>query len=94
MTIGLLQLSLFIPGVNSLKSKRQIIKSLKDKIRHKFNVSIAEASETQDKWQRQDIFVACINSDQRLLNSLLAKIVNLVEAHPAVEIIDHTIEMY
>ena len=50
MVIGCLSLDLLIPGSNSLKDKRRVIKSLKDKIRSSFNVSVIEAP--SDKWQR------------------------------------------
>lgn len=93
MTIGLLQLSIFIPQANSLKSKRQILKSLKDKIRHKFNVSVAEV-DGQDLWQRLTLAVACVNSDKRLVNSMLSKVVNLVDAQHAIELVDYEMEMY
>ena len=93
MTIGVLQLRLFIPQANSLKSKRQIIKSLKSRIRHKFNVSVAEI-DYLDKWQSEVLAVACVNSDKRLVNSLLSKVVNLVDAQGALELVDYTIELY
>ena len=91
MTVGLLQLNLFIPQAGSLKSKRQILKGLKDKLRHKFNVSIAEV-DYLDKWQRQTLAVACVNSDKRLVNSILSKVVNLVDGQHALELVDYTIE--
>ena len=93
MIIGFLQLDLFVPQANSLKSKRQALKSLKDKIRQKFNVSVAEVS-SLDKWQRQGFAVVCVNNDKRLLNSILSKVVNLVEKQHAVELIDYTIETF
>ena len=93
MSIGVLQLSLFIPQANSLKSKRQILKSLKDRIRHKFNVSVAEIN-CLDKWQRATLAVACVSSDKRLVNSVLSKVITLVDAQRAIELLDHTIELY
>lgn len=92
MVIGVLELDLFIPEANSLKTKRQALRGLKDKIRRKFNVSVAE-TDNLDKWQRQTLAVACINSDRRFLNSVLSKIVDLVETHRSVELLKHTIEM-
>ena len=93
MTIGVLQLKLFIPQANSLKSKRQALKSLKDRIRHKFNVSVAEI-DAQDVWQSAMLAVACVNSDKRLVNSILSKIVNLVDTQRTVELVDYTIDFY
>lgn len=91
MQIGVLQLELFIPQAGSLKTKRQALKSLKDKIRHKFNVSVAEI-DGMDKWQRATLAVACVNNDKRLINSILSKIVNLADTQGALQLSDHTIE--
>lgn len=93
MTIGVLQLNLFIPQANSLKSKRQILKSLKDRIRHKFNVSVAEIG-ASDKWQSAMLALACVNNDKRLVNSILSKIVNLAEGQHSVELVDYAIDIY
>ena len=93
MTVGVLQLNLFIPQVNSLKSKRQILKSLKSKIRHKFNVSVAEI-DYLDKWQSEVLAVVCVNSDKRFLNSILSEVVNLVEREHQLQLIDYKIEIY
>jgi hypothetical protein len=93
MIIGVLQLHLFIPQANSLKFKRMILKSLKDKIRHKFNVSVAEVN-MLDKWQRQDVVVVCVNSNKKLVNSVLCKIVDLVDTQHAIELVDYTIEFF
>lgn len=93
MTIGVLQLNLFIPQANSLKSKRQILKSLKDRIHRKFNVSVAEIN-WLDKWQNEMLAVACVNSDKRLINSILSKVINLVDVQGEVELVDYKIEFY
>ena len=93
MTIGVLQLNIFIPQANSLKTKRQVLKSLKDKIRHKFNVSIAEIN-CLDKWQKANLAVACVNSDKKLVNSILCQVVNIIETQHAVELIDYALDFY
>lgn len=93
MTIAVLQLELFIPAAHSLKSKRSVVKGLKEKIRRSFNVSVAEIAGL-DKWQRTTLAVAGINNDRRFLNSLLCKIVNLVESEHSLELIDYEIEIF
>ena len=92
MIIGVLQLKLFIPHSGSLKSRRQVLKSLKDKIRHKFNVSVAEI-DSSDKWQSGTMAVACVNSDRRLVDSVLSKVVDLVDAKGGAELVDYSIEI-
>ena len=92
MIIGVLQLDIFIPQANSLKSKRQVLKSLKDRIRHKFNVSVAEIN-SLDKWQKATFAVACLNSQKRSIDSILSEIVPLVQSYHSVELVDYTIEL-
>jgi Uncharacterized protein conserved in bacteria len=62
MFVGVLQVELYIPGSGSLKAKRRVVRSLKDRIRANFNVSVSEV-DAQDKWQRAVVGIACIGSD-------------------------------
>lgn len=91
MVIGILYMDLFIPESTSLKIKRSAIKSLKDRIRNKFNVSVAEIDHT-DKWQRASIGVAVVSTDTKQVESILCNVVNLVQAEPRVEMIEKTIQ--
>jgi len=61
-TIGVLTLELRIEHAHSLKEKRQVVKSLKDRLRHKFNVSVAEI-DYQDLWQRALVAAVTVASD-------------------------------
>ena len=63
VTIALLTLDIHIPHAQSLKDKRMVIRSLKDRLRSKFNVSIAE-TDHQDLWQRAMLSVATVGSDE------------------------------
>ena len=87
MKIGLLRLELLIPGNSSLKGKRSVLRSVKDRIRHNFNVSVAEV-DGQDSWQRAVLGVACVGSDQKYLNGQLSRIRDLVERARQVELVD------
>lgn len=78
MVIGVLELELGIPAADSLKAKRMVIRSLKDRIRRKFNVSVAEVAD-QDLWQAAVLAVVVVNSDRRFANQLLSQVVNFVE---------------
>lgn len=71
--IGLLTLDLHLPGARSLKDKRQILRSLEQRVRGRFNVAIAEV-EHQDLWQRARLAVVSVNSDQGHLESTLAAV--------------------
>jgi hypothetical protein len=66
MSIGLLSLEIHIPDARSLKDKRQVLRSLKDKLRGRFNVAVAEL-EHQDLWQRSVVGVVSISSDDKHL---------------------------
>ena len=69
MNIGLLTLDIFLPESHSLKEKRIVLRSLKDRLR-KFNVSVAECDH-QDLWQRSTIGVVSISSDHGVLEKTL-----------------------
>lgn len=78
---------------NSLKRKRQILKSLKDRIWNKFQVSIAEVGE-QDLWQRSQLGIAFVTSDWNIAEKMYSKILNLIDNENSLEIVDmfHDIE--
>lgn len=91
MTIGVLQLDLSIPGAMSLKDKRRAIRSVRDRIAHAFNVSIAE-TDAQDQWRRSVFGVAMIGSDHGYVEGALAKIVDLVRTLPQVDLDEYRID--
>lgn len=70
MPIALLTLELRIEGAHSLKDKRQILLSMKDKLRNKFNVAVAELDAT-DLWQRATIGVVSISGSHDYLQGLM-----------------------
>lgn len=71
--IGVLTLELRIDDAHSLKDKRQVVKSLKDRLRHKFNVSVAEI-DYQDVWQRAVIAAVTVSSGRTHAESLLQSV--------------------
>ena len=73
MVIGLLVLELHFPGARSLKDKRQALRSLEQRVRNRFNVSIAEV-EHQDLWQRARVAVVSVNTDHTHLDSTLQSV--------------------
>ena len=73
MPIGLLTLEIHIAEAQSLKDKRQILRSLKDRLRAHFNVAVAEL-EHQDLWQRSKIGVVSISGDGKHLEESLAAV--------------------
>lgn len=93
MIVGVGQIELYIPESGSLKSKRFVLKSIKTRIRNKFNVSIAEI-ENNDKWQRATIGVAIVSNDKKIVDSTLNQIMQFIETDARMEIVDHSIEIY
>ena len=91
MVVGILSIELFIPEAGSLKTKRFAIKSIKDRLRKKFNVSVAEIDNC-DKWQRASIAVVAVSNDHKHMDSTLSNVMNLVEGDYRVEVIDSTVE--
>jgi uncharacterized protein YlxP (DUF503 family) len=91
MVVGVCTFELHLPGVASLKGKRQILLSLKGRIQNKFNVSIAEV-DGQDLWQTAVLGVACVANEQRHTNEVLDSVLNVVRANPDVELVRQQME--
>lgn len=92
MIVGILTIEIHISETHSLKEKRFILKSLKDRIRNKFNVSIAEI-DANDLWQRCVLGVACIANETKIINQILDRVKNTILNTPTVELIDSRMEM-
>jgi len=92
MTVGVLQVEIAIPDAFSLKDKRRVVKSLKDRIAHGHNVSIAEVG-ALDEHRRSILGVAMVSNDSRYVRGALDKLVDFVRLTPQVSLIDYRIEM-
>ena len=60
MVVGVMHLEVHLPQVSNLKQKRQVFKSLKERLRSRFNVSVAEDSELADLWQRAGLTIVSV----------------------------------
>jgi uncharacterized protein YlxP (DUF503 family) len=78
MHVGLLEIDLHIPYAQSLKDKRMAVRSVKDRLRKRFNVSVAEVNH-QELWQRAEIGVVSIGPDPTYLEQQLALVLQDVE---------------
>ncbi|MBI3597602.1 MAG: DUF503 domain-containing protein [Nitrospirae bacterium] len=92
MIIGVCTIELFLPDNGSLKDKRQVLKSLKDRVKQRFNVSIAEVDD-QDLWQKTVIGVACVGNRKDYVNEVLDKVIGAIRGTPRVDIIDYHLEL-
>lgn len=92
MHVGVCTLHLRLASSHSLKEKRRIIKSIKDRVKNKFNVSIAEV-DALDNWQWAIIGVACVSNDSGFANSVLSNVVSFVENTRMADLVDYEIEI-
>lgn len=90
--IGVLQFSLLIRGARSLKDKRRVLRSLKDRYRSRYNLSVAEVDD-QSLHNKATLAMAMAGSDREYVGSALMKIVDQVRVHPEAELIDHSLEI-
>jgi uncharacterized protein YlxP (DUF503 family) len=91
MTVGVLQLELSIGDAMSLKDKRRIIKSLKDRIAFSHNVSIAEVG-ALDEHRRSLMGVAMVANDHAYVEGALSKLIDFVRTVPSVDLVDYQID--
>jgi uncharacterized protein YlxP (DUF503 family) len=73
MPIAFLTIELRIEAAQSLKDKRQVVRSVKDKLRAHFNVAVAEL-DSADVWQRATIGVVSISSSRDYLDGLMQNV--------------------
>jgi uncharacterized protein len=92
MTIGVLQLELSIHDAMSLKDKRRVVKSLKDRIAHGHNVSIAEVGALNEH-RRSIIGITMVSNDSGYVEGALSKLVDFVRKVPQVDLDDYQIDL-
>ena len=93
MHIGVLQFTVEIPYAESLKDKRRVIKSMKDKLRRQYNVSIAE-TDHQDEPTLATMGIAAASSDVKQVNSLLDRLLNTLQDWRDASLTDHQMEIF
>ena len=92
MVVGVARLTLRLPENHSLKGKRKVIKSICERLRHRFDVAVAEI-DSQDLWQASEVGIAAVGNEGGYVNSKLDKAVNFVENSHLAEIVDVQIEL-
>lgn len=85
-------LELFLPDNRSLKGKRQILNHLKDQVRNRFNVSVAEVGEN-DLWQRCRLGVAIVSNERAFADQVLSKVVSFVAEDRRAVLLDYQLEI-
>jgi uncharacterized protein YlxP (DUF503 family) len=90
MVVGVLRLTLHIEGAASLKDKRQVVRKVVDRLRSRFNVSVAEVGDN-DIWQRARIGISAVANDHSFVNEVLDKCTR--DAGSIAEILDREMEI-
>ncbi len=90
--VALGTVELHLPEVQSLKGKRQVVKSLKDRVRNRFEVAVAEVDH-HDVWQRATLAVACVSHDSSHAVAVVSKAVDFIEALAGGSVIDVSVEI-
>ena len=90
--VALGTVELHLPGVDSLKGKRHVLKGLKEKVRQRFEVAVAEVDH-HDVWQRATLAVACVSHDSRHANEVVSKAMDFIEGNVDGRVIDVSVEI-
>lgn len=92
MAVGILNIKLVLRSSHSLKDKRRVLNSLKDRVRQNFNVSFSEM-EALDHRQYCVLSAAMVSNNKRYVNGSLSTLVNFVRTFPQVELVDYELEL-
>ena len=92
MLVGSLKVRLLVRESQSLKDKRQVVRSVKDRLRNGFNVSVAEV-EAEDHRQMAVLGMAMVSNEAGHIRQTFDQIVQALRAHPIAEFIDHEVEV-
>jgi len=90
--VALGMMELHLPDVDSLKGKRHVLKGLKERVRARFEVSVAEVDH-QDTWQRATLALAYVSNDARHANEGVSKAMDFIEDHVEGMVLDTTVEI-
>src|SRR5260221_12257390 len=90
MVVGVLRLTLYIHGASSLKDKRQVLRKVVDRLRSRFNVSVAEVGD-QDLWQKAVVGIVAVANDHSFVNEVLDKCAR--DAGAIAEIVNREMEI-
>ncbi len=86
MFIGYYKVNIFLPESLSLKEKRRILLGIKEKVRRKFNVAVAE--KPVDKWQIAELSFVCINYTRQCVDELISKIDEFLRLRNDIQIME------
>lgn len=91
MVVGVCSIDFLVHGNNSLKGKRQAVKAVIQRLRNRFNVSVAEVGDN-DLWQRGRLGFCVVGNDRRHVNSMVDKALNFIGDLHLIELINYSVE--
>ena len=93
MTVGACRVTLRLPENESLKGKRQVVKSITSRVRNKYNVSIAEIDDNES-WQIVSLGITCVSNSVRHADEMLSNVVKFISgSRLEAELLDYEIEL-
>jgi hypothetical protein len=92
MVVGVCQLELYLHDNFSLKGKRQVLKSIVQRARKRFNIAIAEVAD-QDLWQKAVLGICAVGNDRQRVNSTLDQVIHFIEETQLSDVADSQIEI-
>ena len=87
MLLGICTINLYFPDSHSLKDKRNVIKSIKLRIRNNFNVSVSEIN-NYDLWKNTTLGIACIGNEKKYLNNVMNEVIKFIENQNKLQLIN------
>jgi uncharacterized protein YlxP (DUF503 family) len=92
MIVGTLEVRLLLREARTLKDKRQVVMSIKDRLKNNFNVSVAEVGQ-QDNRQLAVLGIAMVSNEAHHVKKALGQIVEALRSHPVAELVGHEMEV-
>jgi uncharacterized protein YlxP (DUF503 family) len=92
MVVGTLKIEFLLSDNRSLKGKRKVVRSMVDRVKNRFNVSIAEVG-ANDKWQKIELGISSIGNDRRHVDSSLNNVLNFIESLYLAQIVNTEMEI-
>ena len=86
MVVGVLRVEVHLPVSHSLKDKRSVLKSVRDRLRHRFNAAVAEV-DPNETWQRATLGISTVGGDRAYVQGLLRELTEWLRATRLVELI-------
>ncbi len=93
MPVGVLTLEIQLPYAHSLKDKRAVLQKVRDRLRSRFNVAVAELDH-QDVWQQATLGVVSISNSQALLESIFRQVLSEAEKIIGFDVANHTLDFF